>query len=90
MTVVVTVPEGSVLAADSRPIYTNSRRDVRVNSDAACKLFQVGPHVMAATWGWAFLGGRSIHSHIKEFNVGLQGQKLTVEETTRRLGQHLH
>jgi hypothetical protein len=88
--VTVTVPEGMVFAADSRQTYTNARGDVRVNSDHACKLFKIGSHVMAATWGWAFLDGRSIYSHIKDFNVGLEGQKLTVEETTRQLGQYLH
>ncbi|MCS6843605.1 MAG: hypothetical protein NZ528_04655 [Caldilineales bacterium] len=92
MTIVitVTVPEGMVIAADSRQTYTNSRGDLRVNSDNAHKLFTVGPHVMAAAWGWAFLDGRSIYSHVKDFIVGIQGQTLSVEETARRLGAHLH
>lgn len=92
MTIVitVTVPEGIVFAADSRQTYTNVRGDLRVNSDNACKLFTIGPNVMAVTWGWAFLDGRSIHSHVKDFCVGLQGQPLSVEETAKRLGAHLH
>lgn len=92
MTIVITltVPEGIVFAADSRQTYTNSKGDLRVNSDNACKLFTIGPNVMAVAWGWAFLDGRSIHSHIKDFCVGLPNQPLAVEETAKQLGAHLN
>lgn len=65
----ITVPEGLVFAADSRQTYTNARNDVRVSSDNAQKLFQLGPRHAAVTYGWAFLLNRNIHSHVQDFKT---------------------
>lgn len=65
----VAVPEGLVFAADSRQTYTNARNDVRVSSDNAQKLFQLGPRHAAVTYGWAFLSNRNIHSHVNDFKA---------------------
>ncbi len=91
MTIVVnfTVPEGLVFAADSRQTYVNRAGDTRVSSDYGVKLFQLGPRIAAVTFGWAFLDGRSIHSHVQEFRVALGGGDLPVEEVTKRLGAYL-
>lgn len=85
----VAVPEGLVFAADSRQIYTNARGDVRVGSDNGRKLFQLGARVAAVTYGWAFLTGRSIGSHMNDFKVSLGNRRLSVEEIVKGLGQHL-
>ena len=85
----VAVPEGIVFAADSRQIYTNARGDVRVGSDYGRKLFQLGPRAAAVTYGWAFLLGRSIGSHVNDFKVSLGNRRPSVEEMVQGLGQYL-
>lgn len=91
MTIVVnfTVPEGLVFAADSRQTYVNRAGDTRVSSDYGVKLFQLSPRAAAVTFGWAFLDGRSIHSHVQEFRVSLGETEPPVEEIARRLGEFL-
>jgi hypothetical protein len=86
--VCITVPEGMVFAADSRQTFTNSRGDVRVSSDNARKLFPLGPNILALTFGWAFLMGRNVNSHVNDFRAGLGNEPLPVEEVATRLGQH--
>ena len=82
------VPDGIIYAADSRETYTNARGDVRVGSDHAHKVFQLGPRIGAVTWGWAFLCGRNIHSHVNDFVVSQSGKNRTIEETAKDLGQY--
>lgn len=91
MTIVVNivVPEGIVFTADSRQTYTNRRGDVRVSSDYGRKLFPLGPRAAAVCWGWAFLLGRNVHSHVNDYKVSLGEAAPTVEEMARGLGQHL-
>lgn len=91
MTIVVsiTIPEGIVFAADSRQTYTNSHGDVRVSSDNAVKLFQLNDRIAAATYGWAFMDGRNILSHVKDFKVQLKDANISVSEMARRLGEYL-
>jgi 20S proteasome alpha/beta subunit len=86
----ITVSEGIVLAADSRQSYTNSQSDVRVSSDYARKVFQLGPCAGAVTWGWAFLQGRNIYSHVNEYTLGLASRELPVEALAKGLGEYLH
>jgi len=38
----VTIPEGIVLAADSRQTYRNQKGMARVGSDSASKVFRIG------------------------------------------------
>lgn len=85
----IVVPEGIVLATDSRQTYTNARSDVRVSSDYAQKLFQIGPRAAAVTYGWAFLLSRNIHSHINDYKVSLGDKAATVEELAKGLGLYL-
>lgn len=91
MTIVVnvTVPEGIIFAADSRQTFTNRNGDVRVNSDHAYKLFQITPRVAAVTYGWAFLDGRNINSHVNDFRVTLENPDQPVEEISKLLGEYL-
>jgi hypothetical protein len=92
MTIVVNivVPEGIVFTADSRQTYTNRRGDVRVGSDYGRKLFPLGPRAAAVCWGWAFLHGRNIHSHVNDYKVTLGDKSPTVEEMAKGLGEYLN
>lgn len=85
----ITVPEGIVLAADSRQTYTNTRGDVRVHSDYAYKLYQINSRVVAMTWGWAFLLGRNIHSHVNDYKLSQSIENQTVEGIAKGLGRYL-
>jgi 20S proteasome alpha/beta subunit len=84
----ITVPEGLVFAADSRQTYTNARSDVRVSSDNAQKLFQLGARHAAVTYGWAFLCNRNIHSHVNDFKTTV-AHNLTTQELANALGSYL-
>ncbi len=85
----IVVPEGIVLAADSRQTFTNARGDVRVSSDNGQKLFQIGPRAGAATYGWAFLLGRSIASHVADYKISLSDQIPPLEQLAKGLGEYL-
>lgn len=84
----VAVPEGLVFAADSRQTYTNARNDVRVSSDNAQKLFQLGPRHAAVTYGWAFLCNRNIHSHVNDFKTTVSPD-LKTEDLAKALAKYL-
>lgn len=62
-----TIPEGQILAADSRQTYTNKKGQVRIGSENASKIFQLSETVGATTSGMAFLEGKNISQQIKEF-----------------------
>jgi 20S proteasome alpha/beta subunit len=84
----IAVPEGLVFAADSRQTYTNARSDVRVSSDNAQKLFQLGPRHAAVTYGWAFLCNRNIHSHVNDFKSTISPD-LKTEDLAVALAKYL-
>ena len=85
----IAVPEGIVFAADSRQTFTNAKGDVRVSSDNGQKLMQLGPRAGAVTYGWAFLLGRSIQSHVTDYKLSL-GEKIPpIEELAKGLGEYL-
>src|SRR4029453_14108775 len=67
MTLAVTVvcQDGVVVAADSRTTLANHRM-LRVGSDYTHKVFESG-RVAIATYGEAFVLGRSVASHMAEF-----------------------
>jgi len=62
----IAVPEGLVLAADSRSTYANPKQWPRVASDNACKIVRIADCVGASTFGWAMLSGRTIRSHMAD------------------------
>lgn len=84
----ISVPEGLVFAADSRQTFTNARSDVRVSSDNAQKLFQLGPRHAAVTYGWAFLCSRNIHSHVQDFKLTVTPD-LKTEDLAKALAKYL-
>ena len=85
MTLAVTVvcQDGVVVAADSRTTLANHRM-LRVGSDFTHKVFESG-RVAVATYGDAFVGGRSIASHMAEFAVVHSGNCEHPGPTAQRL-----
>lgn len=83
----VAVPEGIVLAGDSRMTYGNARGWPRIASDYTQKMFELSGRVVAGTFGWALLQGRNIHSWAVDFRRSLQPKELPVRDVAERLGQ---
>lgn len=84
-----TIPEGIVLAADSRQSYRNRKGMARIGSDNASKLFELNQRMAIAVTGLAFLPEngvlKSISSYIKEFIKENQLESYTVERTADNL-----
>jgi hypothetical protein len=87
MTLAVTVvcQDGIVVAADSRTTISNSTW-YRIGSDFTHKVFQSGG-VAVATYGEAFLLGRSISSHMAEFAATEVGSCDHPESAAQALAQ---
>lgn len=58
----VAVPEGIVIAGDSRQTYTNEKKNTRIGSDFGSKVFQLTDRIAVATFGWAFLKPQSANT----------------------------
>ncbi len=88
MTLAVTVvcQDGVVVAADSRTTLTNYRTS-RVGSNFTHKVFGSG-RVAVATWGEAFVLGRSVASHMAEFAAAEAGNCDHPEVAAERLAGH--
>jgi len=75
--VCVGIPEGIVLAGESRQTY-RGRGGARIGSDSATKVFELTDSIMAGTYGWAFLRPqgaatlRNISSLVQEFRGTIQ------------------
>jgi len=86
-----TIPEGIVLAADSRQSYRNRKGMARIGSDNASKLFQLNDKMGIAVTGLAFLPEngvlKSISSYIKEFIKKNQLEHYSVEKTADQLSR---
>jgi 20S proteasome alpha/beta subunit len=84
-----TIPEGIVLAADSRQSYRNRRGMARIGSDNASKLFPLNQRMAVAVTGLAFLPEngvlKSVSNYIKEFINKNQLDQYTVEKTSNEL-----
>ncbi len=84
-----TIPEGIVIAADSRQSFRNRKGMARIGSDNASKLFQINRRIGAAVTGLAFLpeGGvmKGISKFIDEFRREVEVEKLNVKEVAEKL-----
>lgn len=84
-----TIPEGIVLAADSRQSYRNRKGMARIGSDNASKLFQLNQRMGIAVTGLAFLPEngvlKSVSTYIKDFIKNNQLDKYSVEKTADQL-----
>jgi hypothetical protein len=67
--VAIAVPEGIVLAADSRGTFNNPQGWPKVATDNVRKVFKVSKSVGACTFGWGMLNGKSIASHVEELSA---------------------
>ena len=87
MTLAVTVvcQDGVVVAADSRTTLANHRM-LRVGGDFTHKVFPSG-RVAVATYGEAFVLGRSVASHMAEFAARESGNCEHPGPTARRLAE---
>ena len=85
--IVITGPEGVVLASDTRVTLTRqpdvTQPPINVNYDNSRKLLTFGDihdHVAAVTQGQATVGGRTIHGWMPEFRQRLPDQRIPVGE----------
>lgn len=74
----VALSDGLILATDSQLTvsFEKPSPSYKIMSDYAPKLFEVG-HVAVATYGEAFVSGRSIASYLTEFEAGRKGKTFT-------------
>lgn len=75
----IAIPEGLIIAGDSRTTYGNSRGWPKISSDYAEKVYQITSKVGAAAFGWAFLNQKNIRSVIEDFKDSLS-TNATIEE----------
>ena len=84
-----TIPEGIVLAADSRQSYRNRKGMARIGSDNASKLFPLNQRMAVAVTGLAFLPEngvlKSIGSYITDFMKNNQLEHYSVVKTSDEL-----
>jgi hypothetical protein len=88
----VSIPEGIVLAADSRQTYRNQKGMARVGSDSASKVFRLGSRMGLVIAGLAFLPQqgvmKNISGFIDDFRQAVDIDKLSVGEVARELSQY--
>ncbi len=88
----VSIPEGIVLAADSRQTYRNQKGMARVGSDSASKVFRLGSRMGLVIAGLAFLPQqgvmKNISGFIDDFRQAIDIDKLSVGEVARELSQY--
>ena len=88
----VAVPEGIVIAGDSRQTYTNVRGGVRIGSDFGSKVFQLTPRIAVATFGWAFLQPQSagtlisIGALVEDFRATLDPEANVIDAANNLVG----
>lgn len=89
----ITIPEGIVVAADSRQSYTNRKDNARIGSDFASKVFQLSPRIVVATFGWAFLQPQnantlmSVGALVEDFRATMDVD-ISVSEAANQLANH--
>jgi hypothetical protein len=88
----VTIPEGIVLAADSRQTYRNQKGMARVGSDSASKVFRIGSRMGLVIAGLAFLPQQSVMKNVSgfidDFRQTIPIDKLSVGEVAKELAQY--
>jgi 20S proteasome alpha/beta subunit len=87
----VWVPEGVVIASESRQVYKNPKNSYKVVSDKAQKVFQLSPRAGGITCGLAYIGDKSILSLVEEFKASRRADldKLSTKELATELGRYL-
>lgn len=88
----VAIPEGIILAADSRQTYRNQKGMARIGSDSASKVFRLGSRMGLVIAGLAFLPQQGVMKNlsgfIEEFRQTVDVDRLSVGETARELAHY--
>jgi len=92
--VCIWVPEGIVLASESRQVYKNEKQNYRIASEFGQKVFQLSAGVGGITYGKAYISRKNIHSLTEEFKTtskasGKDLDKASVGELAQLVGEFL-
>ncbi|GMT41721.1 MAG: hypothetical protein IEMM0002_0132 [bacterium] len=85
-----TIPEGIVLAADSRQSYRNRKGMARIGSDNASKLFQINKRIGVAITGLAFLPENGVLKNISKYIEQFKHEKDTNKLSVKKAAEKLH
>jgi 20S proteasome alpha/beta subunit len=87
ITVCLHVPEGIVLASESRQVYPNEKGNFRVASDNAQKVFDLSEKIGGVTFGQASLSRKSILSLVEQYKATSETfEGKSVRDVTEGLG----
>ncbi|MGC8545123.1 hypothetical protein [Athalassotoga sp.] len=88
----VMIPEGIVLAADSRQTYRNQKGMARIGSDSASKVFRIGSRMGLVISGLAFLPQqgvmKNVSGFIDEFRQTKPVDKMSVGDVAKEISQY--
>ena len=88
----VTIPEGIVLAADSRQTYRNQKGVTRVATDSNSIVFRLGTRVGLITTGMAYVKDgevlKTIGHHVNDFRIQTGVEQLSVGEVANNLSAY--
>ncbi len=88
----VVIPEGIVLAADSRQTYRNQKGMIRIGSDSASKVFRLGSRMGLIITGLAFLPHqgvlKNISGFIEEFCQEMSIDKMSVGNVANEISRY--
>jgi len=88
----IMIPEGIVLAADSRQTYRNQKGIARIGSDSASKVFRIGSRMGLVIAGLAFLPHqgvmKNISGFIDDFRQTISVDRMSVGEVAKGLSQY--
>lgn len=88
LAIAVVLPEGVVIAADSRMTSPTPNVGTRIISDYAVKVFELTSTIGAATFGSAFLNNQNINSHIVKLRQSLTTPPSTVKDMAQEVGKY--
>ena len=88
----VTIPEGIVLAADSRQTYRNQKGVTRVATDSNSIVFRLGTRVGLITAGLAYVRDgdvlKTIGRHVNDFRIQTDVEHLSIGDVANRLSEY--
>jgi hypothetical protein len=88
----VTIPEGIVLAADSRQTYRNQKGMARIGSDSASILFRLGTRMGLIATGIPYIRDgdvwKTIGNHVNDFRIQTDVEKSSVGDVANSLSTY--
>ena len=85
-----TIPEGIILAADSRQSFRNRKGMARIGSDNASKIFEINSRVGVGVTGLAFLPEDGVMKNISKFIDVFKHEVKTEDMTVQEIAEKLH